>query len=57
MEDFNIREHIISCREDTNDYRLCLTMQQIEYLEECQMRYNLVKEIGELLKDGDNKKM
>lgn len=54
MKDFNIYEHIISYREDANDYRLCLTKEQIDHIAECCKRYDLVKEIKELMKGESN---
>lgn len=54
--ELDIYSKIISKREDANDYRLCLTREELHFINDCIMRHNLVSEIERLMKGEDERK-
>lgn len=44
----DIESKIISCREDTNDYRLCLTREEIEEIKEALSKQIPLKKIDDI---------
>lgn len=47
----NIDDHLKSCREDANVYTFSFTKEEVNTINQALLRYDLVKEIRELLKE------
>lgn len=52
-EMLDIESKIISYREDNNDYRLCLTREDIEEIKRALHKQSWVDEVKELIKEGE----
>lgn len=49
----DIESKIISCREDTNDYRLCLTREEIDEIKQALNKKSWIEEVRGLLQEQD----